>query len=148
MMQSHTFLCKTNPSVLWYAKHQANTSKERMATIYSSSFFELKAIYIISKSCLFLLQATLKPLPQNYGVKAIHKITSWNCYISHLLYVTNDIVTVKMEINLGCFLANNIFFNSSSPQNNMKIIPVRKALWCYISEWQEGKKKTLFFYQA
>lgn len=105
--------------VLLCTKQQAATSKERMATLYHNTFlFLIKSIYFIFSSVLLLLCATVKFLPQSYDVKPVHKIASWNCYISHVLDTTSSIITVNMKIDLVCSLVNNIVFKSPRIQNS------------------------------
>lgn len=81
-------------------------------------FFLIEGIYFICNSCLLLLCTTLKLFPQNYGVKATHKITSWDCYTSHFLDTISSIIIDKMKIDMECFLVKNIVFNSSRTQKS------------------------------
>ena len=65
---------------------------------------------------LILTAYCFKLLPQNYVVKAVHIITTCAC-ISHFPDTVSSIITVKMEIDLGCFPVNNTVLNSSRTQN-------------------------------
>lgn len=67
---------------------------------------------------LVLIVYYFKVFPQNYGVKAVHKITSWKCYISHFLDTISSIIIVKMKIDMECFPVKNIVFNSSRTQKS------------------------------
>lgn len=60
---------------------------------------------------LVLIATALKLLPQNYVGKAVHIITTSDS-ISHFLDTISSIITVKSEIDLGCFPVNNIVLNS------------------------------------